>query len=225
MSNKVKFSDETFVILEAAAKINNSIKLSAGNIIKTASADDAIAMYAVIADEIPIDAGLYDLSQFLNLFRLAALKDAELEFEDKRITIHGDRTKVQYWFCDESFLKNVDKISNVKLPSIELTVDIDQNDLTSFSRGAATLGHKFLQFVVENKTIKLVATTPGIDTSNNLEIDIGATEAEDNKFTLSLNNLKLIPGSYKVEISSRGHTKWSHKEQAVIFYIGLEPSA
>lgn len=222
--NKIKLSPETVSILDAAAKINGSIKLSKGNIIKTVSIDDAVAMYAVVNDEIPSDAAFYDLGQFLNLFKMQALKDSEVEFQDKKVIIHGDRTTVQYWFTDPTFLKDTDKVKDIQLPSVDLEVDVTQEDLNSFIRGAATLGHKYIQFVVKSGEVKLVATTTEIDTSNNLEINIGETDSDDSTYTLSIGNLKLIPGNYTVQITNAGVTKWMHKDQKVIFYIGLEIS-
>lgn len=224
--SKIKFSKETFEILEAAAKINSSIKLDAGNVVKTISADEAVIMHAIINDEFPSDACIYDLGKFLNLFKLPALNDADIEFDDRKATIFGNRTKIQYWFCEETYIKNTDRVRDMVLPDVKLTVEVSQNDLSSFARGASLLEHKYLQFVVHDNKVKMVATAPNIDTSNNMEIDLGKIEESDDYiYTMDISNLKLIPGSYKVEISNRGITKWTNTEQPVVFYIVLKAEA
>ena len=64
-------------------------------------------------------------------------------------------------------------------------------------------------------------------TSNTFSMDIdGEYNQEANfKFVLNIANLKILPGDYDVEISSKLITQFSHKEQDVQYWIALEKTS
>ena len=64
-------------------------------------------------------------------------------------------------------------------------------------------------------------------TSNTYSIDIDGEfpEGATFNFIMSIANLKILPGDYKVDVSSKLITQWSHKELNVKYWIALEKSS
>lgn len=225
MSNIVQISKETLEILKVMASINNSIKILAGNVLKTISPNGSVIMETEIAETFPQDFAIYELNRLLAVLNLNNMKDAVLEFsDDKKIVIRAGKVAIDFFFANEEFVSHPGK--TVQLPSVDLSVELTQENIDDFVKGAAALGHKILAFRAENGVVKLVATTPEIDTSNNMEIELpavdGAEAPIDGEYKIKLEYVKLIPGDYLIQICSRGIMRLEHKTRKVVSFIGLE---
>lgn len=147
MSTKVTLSKEELEVLRNVSTINNSLKFKEGNVIKTISPCQAILLEAEIDSMFPQEFSIYELNKFLNVLSLPTLKDASLVFDDdKKVTIDGGTSRVQYYFTDQSFINHPDKAIN--LPSVDLTALIQGETLDGFEKAASALGHKILAFRV-----------------------------------------------------------------------------
>jgi len=226
-ATRVNLTKEEIEVLRNVASINNSLKFVAGNEIKTMSPDQAILMEAVIDSSFPQEFSIYELSKFLNVLTLPTLKDAALVFDDdKKVTIDGGSSRVQYYFTDQSFTTHPNK--TLKLPSVDLAVTITGEALDGFEKAASALGHKILAFRVDAGKASLVATTPEIDTSNDYVVDLGdavdgdGAIAADGYYKLKVENLKILPGDYRFEVCVQGIMKLSHTTRKITYYLGLE---
>lgn len=225
MSNIVKLSKDTLEVLKVMSTINNSLKFEAGSTLKTISAGGSIIMEAEIAETFPQGFSIYEMNRFLNVLNLANMKDAQLEFNDgNKVTIRSGKSKVDYYFSSETFVQHPGK--QIQLPTVDLKVTLTEEDIDNFVKGAAALGHKILAFRAVGGAVSLVATTPEVDTSNDMEIGLdledGATAPADGTYRIKLENLKVLPGDYVVEICGRGIIRLEHKTRKVITFIGLE---
>ncbi|BAU40087.1 hypothetical protein [Ralstonia phage RSP15] len=222
MATSVKLSKETIEVLKVISNINNSLRFESGSELKTMSNDQTIVMEATVAETFPQTFSIYDLSQFLSVLALPNMQDAELVFDgDKKVLIKSGKSKIDYYFTEASFV-TYPAGKKIILPSVDLAFEITQEYLTTLSKGAATLGHKLVEFRAEEGKVYMIATTPDLDTSNNMVIELGDTDAEDGKYIVSLDRFKLLPGDYKVEICAAGMLKMEHVSRPVTTFIGLE---
>ena len=67
------------------------------------------------------------------------------------------------------------------------------------------------------------------NTTNSYSISLGSTEdcldsdySDDFEFRLKMENLKLIPGSYDVQVGSKVITKFTSKNLNLTYWIALE---
>ena len=76
----------------------------------------------------------------------------------------------------------------------------------------------------EDGVVKLVARDKKNDTSNDFSIVVGET---DKKFTFNFKeeNLKIIPGTYNVVVSSKLLSKFTSEDYDLTYYIALEPDS
>lgn len=226
---KVNLTKEELEVLRNVSSINNSLKFKPGNVIKTMSPCQSILMEAEIESVFPQEFSIYELSKLLNVLGLPTLRDAALVFEDdKKLTIDGGTSRVQYYFTDQSFVNHPDKVVN--LPSVDLSVLIQGETLDGFVKAASTLNHKILAFRVQDGVASLVATSPEIDTSNDYVVDLGdgvdgdGAIAADGNYRLKVENLKILPGDYKFEICKAGIIRLTHTTRKIVYFLGLERS-
>lgn len=226
---QVILSKDTLEVLRNISSINNSLKFKPGNVIKTMSPCQSILMEATIAEVLPIEFSIYELSKLLNVLGLPTLQGASLDFDDdKKVVINGGASKVSYFFTDQSFVTHPDK--TVALPSIDLNVVLTATVLDGFAKAASALQHKIMALKVEGGKAFLVATTPENDTANEYTVELGDalageasdTVAPDGLYKLKVDNLKIIPGDYRFEVCSKGIIKVSHQTREITYYLGLE---
>ena len=81
----------------------------------------------------------------------------------------------------------------------------------------------------QNKLINVdrAVTTLKSTTSNTFSIDIDGEFKEDAvfNFVINISNIKILPGDYDVEISSKLITQFKHKGLNVVYWIALEKSS
>jgi hypothetical protein len=227
MSSKVvKLSQDTLQVLKIAHTINKSLVFKAGNEIKTVSATGAIVMEATVAETFPADFAIYELNKLLGVLALPAFKDAELVFEDgvdTHMTIKAGDSKIKYFYTSEDFAQHPGR--TIVLPKVDVEANVNRDTLEGFEKAAAALGHKVMKFQVKDKVLSLIATTPEIDTSNDYVVELGESDSDDYEALIKLENLKLVPGDFKVtllKMNGRGISRWEHQQRKINTFIGLE---
>jgi hypothetical protein len=110
----------------------------------------------------------------------------------------------------------------ITMPSIEITFNLTNNTLEEITKAAAVIGVPDMALV----NGKLMVTDKKNNTANAYEtsIDVGDVDA-DYKFWFKVENLKLMPGSYDVEISSKKITHFTNTKIGVQYWIALEPES
>jgi hypothetical protein len=108
------------------------------------------------------------------------------------------------------------------MPSNEVKFDFSSDTLAEITRAASVIGAP--DMVLENGKLKV--TDKKNTTANDfaLDLDVPASEV-DYKFWFKVENLKLLPGSYGVEVSSKNISKFSNTNVAIEYFIALEPES
>jgi hypothetical protein len=71
-----------------------------------------------------------------------------------------------------------------------------------------------------------VALDKADTTSNNYSVDLGETGNDaEFEFYFKVENLKLLPGDYKVEITEKIVSKFTHENMDLSYWIALEPDS
>ena len=221
----MELSEGTLQVLKNFATINSNIVIKQGNALKTISEAKNLLASASILEDIPIDFGIYDLNQFLNV--LSLVDTPRLTFKDDYVII-GDstgRTEIKYFYSDMDMLTSPSK--DIVMPSTEVKFVLDNETLNKIKRAASALEHTAVAISSNSGVIRLSVIDPENATSNTFSIDVDGEFPADATFNfiLSTNNLKILPGDYEVEISSKLITQFSHKSLDVKYWIALEKSS
>lgn len=221
----MELNDGTLQVLKNFSGINQNILIRSGNTLKTISEARNVVSRAQISEEFPKDFGIYDLNEFIGV--LSLVDTPRLKFEDEYVTI-GDstgRSKVKYFFSAEETLTTPQK--DITMPSAEVKFVLTNDTLNKLKRAASTLGHNEVTISGKDGVLSLSVVESQNSTSNSYSIDVDGEFDQDTpfNFVLSINNLKILPGDYDVEISSKLISQFSHKEMNVQYWIALEKTS
>lgn len=217
----MKFNQNTVSVLKNFSAINPSISMKMGNVLKTISPQKSVMAIATLDQDFEGNAAIYDLSRFLSTVSL--FDDPEIVFLDNKFTIKGGRSRVNYAFASESMiLTPPDK--EINLPTTDVNVDIQWSDFDRVMKAAAVLKLPDIAFIGDSEGIKLAAinATNAVDDTFDVVLDTSPQQREFRMIFRS-ENLKMIPGDYNVQISSKGISKFSN--DVVTYYIAVESTS
>ena len=214
--------DNTLMVLKNFAGINNSILVKKGSKLRTMSVAKNILAEADITEDFPREFGIYDLNQFLN--GLSLHQDPNLDFsEDTYLTIREGKRRVKYFFADPQVIVSPPE-KEINLPTQDVCFQIESITLDKLLKAAAVYQLPDLSAVGKDGVIKLVVRDKKNDTSNEFAIVVGETD-KDFVFNFKVENIRIIPGSYNVVISSKLLSKFSNENLNLVYYIALEPDS
>ena len=218
----MKLSEKTLTVLKNFAGINNSILVKQGTQLRTISVAKNILAEANIEEEFPRQFGVYDLNQFLN--GLSLHQDPDLDFtEESYLNIREGKRRVKYFFADpQVIISPPDK--QITLPSEDVHFQLESSALDKLLKAAAVYQLPDLCVVGEAGAVRLVVRDKKNDTSNSYSVAVGETDKEFS-FNFKVENIKIIPGSYDVVVSSKLLSEFKNSTYNLKYYIALEPDS
>ena len=216
----MKLTSNTISILKNFSTINQNLMVKTGNTLSTMSAMKNIVAQAEVTETFPQEFAIYDLNEFLSA--LSLFEEPELNFQDQYVTItqEGSRKNLKYWFSDPEVVTTPSKA--IVMPSTEVTFNLSSDTLNEIQKAAAVIGAPDMALVDGS----LMVTDKKNDTANAYETGLDAKETDaDYKFWFKVENLKLMSGSYDVEVSSKNISHFVNSAVGVEYWIALEPES
>jgi len=218
----MKLSEKTLSFLKNFSTINQSILFKQGSKLRTISVMKNILAEVTIDEEAPKDFGIYDLSQFLN--GLSLHNDPELDFaNDGHVVIKEGRMRSKYYFADPNVIITPPE-KPITLPSEDVAFELSTEQLDKLLKAAAIYQLPDLAVVGGEGVVKVVVRDKKNDTSNSFSIIVGETDKEFS-FNFKVENIKILPGTYNVVVSSKLLSRFSSKNHDLVYYIALEPDS
>ena len=219
----MQLTDNTMAVLKNFASIQPNVVLHEGNVIKTIAEAKNVMAVATLDQTFDKSLGIYNLDEFLNV--LGLVDSPDLAFGDDFVTVKGNgRSQVKYFYSDPSILTSPAK--DIPMPEAEVKFELDEATLGKVRRAASALGHEKMTITSHDGGIKLTVVDNTDNTSNAFDIVVpGSCDSEDFTFVMNIANLKLIAGSYDVEVSSRLISKFTNNTTDVVYFIALEKSS
>ena len=218
----MKLSDKTLSLLKNFSSINQSILFKEGSKLRTISVMKNILAEATVDEEFTKDFGIYDLNQFLNGMSLH--HKPELDFgNDGYVMIREGKMRSKYFFADPNVIVTPpDK--EISLPTEDVCFELSTDQLDKLLKAAAVYQLPDICAVGEAGVVKLVVRDKKNDSSNDFAIVVGETNNEF-CFNFKVENIKVLPGSYNVVVSSKLLSRFSSKNYDLTYYIALEPDS
>ena len=222
----MELSNFTMQVLKNFASINSNIVIKEGNTITSIAEARNVVGSATVAETFPQEFGIYDLSEFLSVVGLVGTP--KLTFKDTHVVISdaAGRANVKYFFSDPENL--VQPTKQIAMPDPNITFTLDQSTLNSLKRAASALGHSEVSISGSRSLITLSVLDKDNVTSNVYSIDVpGSADTDTFNFIININNIKVIPADYKVDISSRLISSFTslNLEKEIKYWIALEKSS
>lgn len=201
----MKIDTNTINVLKNFSGINPSIFIEKGNVIKVVSPLKTIVAKATVSSEFPRDFAIYNLNRFISI--LSTFSDPELTFYDNHVDISEDSRVVHYVYADEVLIKELLPKKELVIPTVDVTFTLTHDNLKAVEKAAGILSLPML--VVSGSEGKLYIQAADLDnpTGDVYAIQIGETDLTF-KAVFKTENIKMIQGDYKVEICSKGISKF-----------------
>ncbi len=216
----MKLSNETLNVLKNFAGINSGLEFKAGNTIKTISSTKTVLATATLKDTFPQDFCIYDLNQFLSVHSLG--KDTELDFDTNNIIFKNGRSKTKYRTTAKNMIVSPpDK--ELKLPSVDGSLSLTQEDLSQILKNAAVLGSPNIAFESDGTQISVTVFDAKDDSAHTNTTTVGGNpDGTIFKAVFLTENFKMIPDSYDIEISKAGLASFKNKAGDMQYFIAIE---
>ena len=221
----MELSENTLNVLRNFSGINSNIMIKSGSNIKTMSETKTVVATADVSEQFVKSFGIYNLNEFIGVMGL--VDTPNLKFEDDFVIVSDSsgRSNVKYFYAAEDTLTTATK--DVNMPEADVKFTFDNDTLNKLKKAAATLGHNELSIKAKDGVLSLSVFEKQNATSNGFSIDIDGEFKQDAvfNFVIDISNLKLLPGDYDVEISSKLITQFKNKEIPLTYWIALEKSS
>ena len=212
-------------MLKNFSDINMSIEIKKGNILRTVSVQKNILAQAELEEDFPQDFAIYELNRFLGAVSL--FDDPEFQFNGKSANIGTTKHSVDYVYCDPSMIVTPPE-NNITFPDPEVKFTLSQDALSQIMKASNVLGTP--EIAVEggphpNDVIRLKALDVNNDSTDTFKVVLD--ERSDNKFrfVFKTENMKMLPGNYDLEISSKGISHFTMQGQKLQYWIATESSS
>lgn len=216
----MKLSNETLTVLKNFAGINSGIEFKQGNRISTISSTKTVLAKATLKDEFPQDFCIYDLNQFLSVHSLN--KDTELDFSGSDVIFKSGRSKTKYRTTAKHMIVAPPE-KDLKLPSIDATFKLTQEDLSQALKNAAVLQSPNISFHSDGEKVYVTVFNAKDDSAHTNTTEIGdATDGKVFNAVLLTENFKMVLDTYTVEISSAGLSSFKNEAGDMQYFIAIE---
>ena len=216
----MKLSNGTINVLKNFSTINQNLVIKEGSDISTMSAMKNIVAKAKVEEDFIKEFAIYDLNEFLSALSLFGTPDLDFQDDYVVITEEGSAKSLKYWYSDPSVVTTPTK--DITMPSNEVKFDFSSDSLAEITKAASVIGAP--DMVLEKG--KLRVTDKKNITANDYATELDVPDSDvDYKFWFKVENLKLLPGSYSVEVSSKNISRFSNSNVDIEYFIALEPES
>ena len=218
----MKLSKHTLNMLKNFSDINMSIEIKEGNILRTVSVQKNILAQAELEDSFPQDFAIYELNRFLGAVSL--FDDPEFRFSGKSANIGTTRHSVDYVYCDPSMIVTPPE-NNITFPDPEVKFVLSQDALSQVMRASNVLGTPEIAVESDSGNINIKALDVNNDSTDTFTVNLDEKSDNKFKFVFKTENMKMLPGNYDVEISSKGISHFTMQGQKLQYWIATEASS
>ena len=221
----MKLSKHTLSMLKNFSDINMSIEIKEGNILRTVSVQKNILAQAELEDSFPQDFAIYELNRFLGAVSL--FDDPEFRFNGKSANIGTTRHSVDYVYCDPSMIVTPPE-NNITFPEPEVKFTLSQDALSQIMKASNVLGTP--EISIEggphpNDVISLKALDVNNDSTDTFKVVLDEKSGHTFRFVFKTENMKMIPGNYDVEVSSKGISHFTLQGAKLQYWIATESTS
>jgi hypothetical protein len=222
----MKLSQETLAVLKNFASLNSNILICPGNTLSTITTVKNVMAQATVEETFDIQFGIWDLNKFLGVISL--FKEPMLTFGEKSVLISDASRKnapsVTYYYCEPSLLTAPKK--SITMPDILVSFKLTADNVAEIMRASSVLQVGDISVRGTKDKIEVVLLDKTDKGSNTYSIVVGENKAKT-KFDIHMkvDNLKLMPGDYTVDISKSIVAKFSHCSKDLIYFVALEATS
>jgi hypothetical protein len=215
----MKLSNETLTVLKNFSSINQGIQFKQGTKLTTVSAGKTVLAQANLKDVFPQDFCVYDLNQFLSVHSLH--KDSDLSFDDSNVIFKSGRSSTKYRKTAKEMIVTPPE-KDITLPSVDVSFTLSEEDYNNIMKVSSVLSSPHIAVESDGDAVQLVAFDAQDNSAHTNSIQVGEGNGKKYKIVFKTENIKMIPGSYVVEISFKGIGHFKNTKDDIQYWIAFE---
>ena len=216
----MKLSESTINVLKNSATINAGMQFKEGSVVRTISKGQNVLGKARVTENFEKDFVIYDLNRFLSL--CSSLTDPEIVInpDANNLTVKSGTSKTTYGLADESMIV-APPAKELKIENSEVNFRLTKEDMNQVLKLSGILGLPNIAVTGNGFEIFISALDVKNVDSDDFSIKVGQTSANFRMIFIT-ENLKMIPGTYDVSISSKGISHFKHATDPIEYWIATE---
>lgn len=217
----MQLSKETLDILKAFANINTNLVIKPGKKFSTMSASKDILADYEGTDDFTKQVSVFNLNELLGV--IGSFGKPEIELDDKSMTVKEGKAKVTYVYAEESLLTTPTKA--LQMPKAEVEFDLTAEQLSQLKKMSGILAVEDIAFVGNGKKVIAKVFDSKNPTGNSFDIDLETSSTEKFNVLFKVEKLKLPDGGYKVELSSKKISRFTHESIKLSVFVAIEATS
>ena len=218
----MKISSQTLQVLKNFASINPNLLVKPGSVLSTISTNKNIFAKATVTEQFPASFAIYDMQQFLGV--ISIFDDPDFTFGENSVIVSSEGRSVEYVYANQEMVvapsEGVAEKIAVKNP--EITFDLTAQGLNEVIKATAILQLDKINVVSKNGVVSVVVADPKNPSSNKFSLKVNGTSTADLAMAFAAENLKLIAGDYKVNISSNGVSSFKNDKLNLEYFVAAD---
>lgn len=208
------FQDKTLEIIKNFASINQGLVFKPGNRLRTSSVLKNILASATIPDEIPKEFAIYDLNAFLSV--LSLYDDPQITFNDNHFLISSGKSKIKYFYSNPAVVVQP-PAKDLEFTDLKATFVLTAASWQQIQKAASVL--KLEKLSIHNGGLRATGSN---DNPNTYDVDVEVDGDVGAPVFVKIENVRLLPGDYNVEVYGRAVKFNSTTEEGLSYLVSLE---
>ena len=217
----MKISNETLNVLKNFATVNTNILVRPGNKLTTISTGKNIFATAEVSEVFDREFAVYDLNSLLGI--LTVMEDTELNFGEESLTVSKDKNLFEYYYADPQIIVSAPADKSIEVDEF-FTFTLSKEDLDMIMKAASITSAPMFSVVGDGTNVTISVGDPATPKSNSYR-SVVAQNDKVFKANLAIENLKVIPGTYKVVISAKNFIHFANETKNVKYWMALDKSS
>ena len=216
----MKISNDTMSVLKNFAAVNTNLLVRQGNTLSTISTGKNIFARATISESFDREFAIYDLNQLLGLLTL--LEDTDVDFGSESMKMTKGRTTFEYYYADPEII--------VGAPDKQIEVDdyfsfnLSAEELSMIQRAAGITSSPMMSIIGDGENAVLTVSDPAMPKSHSFKQIVTETDKVF-KAHLQIENLKVLPGDYKITISEKKFLYLENTKTDIKYWLALDKTS
>jgi len=222
MSN-VTFSKNTLTILKNFSNLNSNLLVTPGNVIKTITPSKNGMAIATVEEKFDVQFGIWDLNKFLGVVSL--FNNPTFTFGDKSVRIkNGGDSVVNYYYSEPRLLTYPTK--DVNMPEVNVSITLTEKNFNELQKAASVMQLPDLSFKSDDDEIVAMVSDLSDPTSNSYKVVVGGGDKlPDFLFNFKMENVKILPGDYKINFAKNVVGEFVHQTIPVKYWFAMEANS
>ena len=140
------------------------------------------------------------------------------------MNIGTTKHSADYVYCDPSMIVTPPE-NNITFPDPEVKFTLTQDSLSQVMRASNVLGTPEIAIEGDAGIINIKALDVNNDSTDTFKVVLDEKTDDKFRFVFKTENMKMIPGNYDVEISSKGISHWTLQGQKLQYWIANESTS